>query len=278
MTVPRTAPLPPGLPARIALITGASEGIGRELARCYAEAGFHVVLVARREAALRDLAHELSRDVAASCEVIPADLSRPDECDRVIDALAGRRERVFALVNNAGLGTHGWFHDIPMDRQQALVDLNVSALTRLTRGVLPWLRANGAGHVMNVASVASFQPGPFMATYYASKAYVLSLSEALHNESRGTGVTVTAVCPGPTITGFARAAGFHPDAPAGGAPPMDARTVARLAFSGTMRGKRVVLTGFRNHLAALLGRYFPRGLTAEIVRRIQLRRFGPGRA
>jgi short-subunit dehydrogenase len=258
---------------RIAIITGASEGLGRDLAACYAEAGFDLMLVARRQDLLLSQASELAKLNHVRCDVVAADLSRGEDCERVLRAAEPQRDRVYALVNNAGLGTHGWFHELPMGRQRALIDVNVTALTHLTRGVLPWLRANGRGHIMNMASVASFQPGPLMATYYASKAYVLSLSEALHNESRGSGVTVTAVCPGPTRTGFARSAGISPSAPAGGAPAMASRDVARLAFRGTMAGKRVVVTGFRNKAATFIGRYFPRGFTANLVRTIQLRRF-----
>ncbi|MBC7896440.1 MAG: SDR family oxidoreductase [Cytophagaceae bacterium] len=257
---------------RLAVITGASEGIGRDLAACYAIAGFDLVLVARREELLRSLATELTATCGVRCLVLPADLSSAAGCDGVIAAVAPERGRLFALVNNAGLGTHGWFHEIPMDQQRLLIDVNVTALTHLTRGMLPWLRGNGAGHVMNVGSVASFQPGPLMATYYASKAYVLSFSEALHNECRGSGVTVTAVCPGPTRTGFARVAGISPKARAGGAPPMDSREVADLAFRGTMAGKPVILTGFRNQVAAMIGRYLPRSVSAELVRKIQMAR------
>ncbi len=262
----------PPSPRRLAIITGASEGLGRDLAGCYAEAGFDLMLVARRQDLLALLGSDLTRRHAIECQILSADLARPDECERVLHAIVPERARLFALVNNAGFGTHGWFHELPMERQQALIDVNVTALTRLSRGVLPWLRENGRGHIMNMASVASFQPGPLMATYYASKAYVLSLSEALHNESRGSGVTVTAVCPGPTRTGFARAAGLPPNAPAGGAPAMASDVVARIAFQGTMAGRRVVVTGFRNRIAALAGRYLPRGFTAEMVRAIQMRR------
>ncbi len=257
----------------LAVITGASEGIGRDLAFCYATAGFDLVLVARREALLTALAEELWTTCHVKSQVVPADLATAQGCEAVLRAVEPERGRLHALVNNAGFGTHGWFHEIPIDRQRDLIEVNVSALTHLCAGVLPWMRANGRGHIMNVASVASFQPGPLMATYYASKAYVLSLSEALHNECKGTGVTVTAVCPGPTVTGFPKAAGIGPNARAGGAPPMSSRVVADMAFRGTMDGRRVVLTGFRNQVAAFIGRYFPRAFTASLVRRIQMARF-----
>lgn len=262
----------PTSPRRLALITGASEGIGRDLATCYALADFDLVLVARRAELLESLATDLFAQHGCRARVVVADLARPDECERVVAAVEPERARLYALVNNAGFGTHGWFHEIPIERQRALIDVNIAALTHLTRAILPWLRANGRGHVMNLASVASFQPGPLMATYYASKAYVLSLSEALANECRGSGVTVTAVCPGPTRTGFKVAAGLAADSAPGGPPPMDSATVADLAFRGTMAGRRVVITGARNVMAAAMGRYFPRAWTAAVVRRIQLAR------
>lgn len=264
--------IPPSEGRPLAIITGASEGIGRDLAACYARAGFDLVLVARRGELLDALGAELNRLHGARSRTLTADLSVAAECERVIAELRADRSRIFALVNNAGLGTHGAFVDIPIARQRNLIDVNVSSLTHLTFGVLPWLLANQKGHVMNVASVASFQPGPYMATYYASKAYVLSLSEALHNECRGTGVTVTAVCPGPTRTGFTRVAGISPTARAGGAPAMASPAVADLAFRGTMQGRAVVVTGFRNKIAVLIGRYLPRSYTANLVRAIQLAR------
>jgi hypothetical protein len=253
----------------LAVITGASEGIGKDLAECYANAHFDLVLVARRRDLLDAIATDLSARYGVQCVPLVADLAAATGCEQLLAAIEPQRERLFALVNNAGIGTHGWFHELPIERQRALIELNVAALTHLCRGVLPWMRANGHGHVMNVASVASFQPGPLMATYYASKAYVLSLSEALHNECRGTGVTVSAVCPGPTVTGFTRVAGIRPGARAGGAPAMSSRVVAELAFAGTMAGRPVVVTGLRNKVAVFIGRYGPRGFTAQLVRRIQ---------
>jgi uncharacterized protein len=264
----RHLPRMPNQQRPLAVITGASEGIGRELAACYAQDGHDLVLVARRVNLLDSLAAELA-PTGAACEIVAADLAAPGECDRLLRHLEPFQNRIAALVNNAGLGTHGWFHEIPIERQQQLIDVNISALTRLTRGVLPWLRSNGRGHVMNIASVASFQPGPLMATYYGSKAYVLSFSEALHNECAGTGVTVTAVCPGPTRTGFQRSAGISPTARAGGAAPMDVGEVAALAYRGTKQGRPVVVTGFRNKVAVFFGRHLPRTWAAAAIRRIQ---------
>jgi uncharacterized protein len=260
----------------LAVITGASEGIGRDLAALYAAAGHDVAIVARREALLQQLARELEERHGVRCLIVVADLARREECERLVALVEPERARVVALVNNAGLGSLGWFHETPLERDLTQIDLNVSALTHLTKRMLPWLRANGRGHVMNVASVASFQPGPLMAVYYATKAYVLSFSEALANECQGTGVTVTAVCPGPTTTGFRRQAHVPPNAPGGGTPPMTSRAVAELAFHGTRAGKPVVITGLRNRVAAFFGRHLPRGMTAGVVRRVQEARLRAG--
>jgi short-subunit dehydrogenase len=256
----------------LAIITGASEGLGRDLAELYARDRHDLVLVARREGPLRELADALEGRHGVRCAIVVADLATRDGCDAVIAAAEPERGRVVALVNNAGVGAVGWFHELPWERSQGQLDVNVTALVYLTHRVLPWLRANGRGHVMQLASVASFQPGPLMAVYYASKAFVLSFSEALHNECAGSGVTVTAVCPGPTVTGFQRVAGIRAGARPGGPPPMSSRAVAELAYRGTARGHAVVITGGRNRLAAWLGRYLPRRWSAAVVRRIQLER------
>ena len=251
----------------LAIITGASEGLGRDLAGLYASDGHDLVLIARREALLADVAQELESAYGVTCQVVPVDLARPEERSWLLRRLEPERGRVVALVNNAGLGALGPFDEISPDRLQLQIDVNVSALTHLSRGVLPWMRANGVGHVMNLASVAAFTPGPLMAVYYASKAYVLSLSEALHNEYRGSGVTVTAVCPGPTATGFQRVAGVLSGS--GGTPAMSSFDVAKIAYRGSRAGKRVVITGRRNQLAALAARHLPRAIMLRVVRRLQ---------
>lgn len=264
---------PPSNSARsstpLAIVTGASEGLGRDLARLYAADGYDLVLVARREALLAELARELESEFGVTCQVVPADLSRVEERSWLLRRVEPDRDRVAALVNNAGLGSLGHFDEVPAERLQLQIEVNVTALTHLSRGVLPWMRVNGAGHVMNMASVASFTPGPLMAVYYATKAYVLSLSEALHEEYAGTGVTVTAVCPGPTVTGFQREAGVPPESGAGGAPPMTSHRVAEIAYRGTRAGRRVVVTGARNRLAAMAARYLPRPLMLRVLRRMQ---------
>lgn len=260
----------------LAVITGASEGIGRELADLYARDGHDLVLVARRGDVLRAQAAALAARHGGTCRVVVADLATRAGCDAVVRDVEPDRHRVTALVNNAGLGSIGPFRDSEWARAEAQIDVNVTAVVHLTHAFLPWLCTNGRGHVMQVASVAAFQPGPLMAVYYASKAFVLSFSEALYAECEGTGVTVTAVCPGPTTTGFQREAGMTAMARPGGPPAMSARAVAELAYAGTRRGQRVVVTGVRNRLAAALGRYLPRSWSAAVVRRIQRERMRAG--
>lgn len=256
----------------LAVVTGASSGIGADLAGLLAAAGHDLVLVARRTDRLLELAERLAAAHGVTCIPLTVDLARGDECDRLLAALERDRMRLSILVNNAGFGTHGFFHETPRERSLEMIDVNCRALTHLTSGVLPWMVANTSGRILNVASVAAFQPGPLMAVYYASKAYVLSFSEALSNECEGTGVTVTAVCPGPTITEFTAAAGFIPHSNTG-APPMSSEDVARISFNAMMRGTRREVTGRRNKFVALVSRLLPRGALLRIVRGIQERRW-----
>jgi short-subunit dehydrogenase len=181
-------------------------------------------------------------------------------------------DRISALVNNAGIGVHGFFHETDIERELELIEVNVAALTHLTKIVLPGMIARGAGRIVNISSVAAFQPGPLMAVYYASKAFVQSFSEAIADEVDGTGVTVTAVCPGPTMTEFQTAAGIHPGAPHAGAPPMTSRAVAEAAYRATQRGKRVIVTGFANKLVVFANRVLSRRRMTTLVRRVQQRR------
>ncbi|MFN8571062.1 MAG: SDR family oxidoreductase [Gemmatimonadaceae bacterium] len=253
----------------LAIITGASSGIGTDLAEHLAKAGYDLVLVARRQERLSELATKLTAVYGVHCQPLVADLAQVAECDRLLEQLQPDQARVAILVNNAGFGSHGYFHEVPLERDLEMIDVNCRALTHLIKGVLPWMLAQKRGRILNVASVAAFQPGPLMAVYYASKAYVLSLSEALSNECQGTGVTVTASCPGPTVTEFTRAAGIAPHARTSGAPPMSSADVARLSFEAMMAGKRVVVTGLRNRLVVLASRLLPRGYVLRTVRAIQ---------
>ncbi|MFN8580592.1 MAG: SDR family oxidoreductase [Gemmatimonadaceae bacterium] len=253
----------------LAVVTGASSGIGTDLAELLAKDGYDLLLVARRADRLAELSRKLAAVYGVTCTPAVADLAQASECDRLIRQLEPEQARLAILVNNAGFGTHGFFHEIPAERDLEMIDVNCRALTQLCKAVLPWMLAQRRGRILNVASVASFQPGPLMAVYYASKAYVLSLSEALANECEGTGVTVTASCPGPTVTEFTHAAGIAPGARTSGAPPMSSTVVASMSFDAMMRGRPVVVTGARNRFVVFMSRLLPRRIVLNTVRRIQ---------
>lgn len=253
-------------PRPLALVTGASAGIGRELARVLAREGHDLVLVARREPQLSDLARELKEAHGADCRVVAADLAEDGAAAHVLGALGP--SPIDVLVNNAGFGGHGAFAERSRDDDLTMVAVNVTALTDLTKLVLPGMVARGRGRVLNVASTAAFQPGPFMAVYYASKAYVLSLSQALAEELSGTGVTVTCLCPGVTDTEFQQVAGVE-DIPLNKGPlSMSARSVAEAAYRGMMRGRLLVIPGVHNKLGAHATRFAPRKMLLKVVRRL----------
>ena len=256
-----------GTRAGTALVTGASAGIGRELARLLARDGHHLVLVARDELRLQEVAAELRARWGAASTVIPCDLAAPGGASTLMMRVAAAGLDVEVLVNNAGIGAAGAFSEVPLARQLALLQLNVVSLTELAHRCLPGMLARRRGWILNVASTAAFQPGPFLATYYASKAYVLSLSEALAEETRGRGVTVTALCPGPTRTEFFARASMRESTLARRA-VMDAATVAAAGYAGMRRGERVVVPGVANRALGALVRVSPRGLVTRVVARL----------
>jgi short-subunit dehydrogenase len=247
-----------------ALITGASGGIGLELARIFAREHYDVVLVARSQDRLEEIAGELREGHGVKVDVIAKDLALPDapaEIQRQVGA-------VDVLVNNAGFGLYGKFVEFPPEDEIGLMHLNMDALVLLTRLFLPGMIAARGGRIMNVASTAAFQPGPLMALYYASKAFVLHFSEAIANELKGTGVTVTILCPGPTATGFqARAAMEESRLFRMGT--MSAKAVAEKGYRGLMRGKTIVMPGLKNKILAQSVRFSPRKMVTAIARKVQ---------
>lgn len=246
-----------------AVVTGASSGIGRQIATVAAEDGYDVLLVARRQSELEVLAKELS-DVDA--QVCAADLSKPAGVKAVVAAVGDRP--VDVLVNNAGFGGHGRFVEMDPATMQRMIAVNVTSLTALTQAFLPAMMSRGKGHVLNVASTASFQPGPFMAVYYATKAYVLSVSEALAEECSGTGVTVTALCPGATKTEFQATADVPAESPLFKVKGPDATAVATAAWRGALKGKRIVIPGVMNKVGVQALRLSPRRMVTRVVRRL----------
>lgn len=251
-----------------ALVTGASSGIGYELARVLAREGHDLALVARSADQLERIAADLRDDFGVRVLVAAADLSDPGAPDRIVDRLSDEDFPVQVLVNNAGFGALGRFERSDTGSVLDMIAVNVSALTHLTRLYAEVMVERGEGRIMNVASTAAFQPGPYMAVYFATKAFVLSFSEALAEELRHTGVTVTALCPGPTVTGFQKRAGME-RAPIGGRIVTgDAAAVARLAYRAMVKGRRIVIPGLFNRIGAALPRFFPRVLATRIVARM----------
>lgn len=253
---------------RWSVITGASAGIGAELARVFARRGYALYLVARREEKLRALARELSDAHRVPVEIMGLDLESPMAPTALNDALAGRGIKVHTLVNNAGFGLRGPFASLPYERQMAMIELNVTALTRLSRLLLPGMIERRSGGILNVASLAAFQAGPNMAVYYATKAFVLSLSEALHEEVRPHAVTVTALCPGPTESEFAATADMV-NARLFRMGMMSAAEVARLGVDGYEAGRAIVVTGLINRFGSVGSQLVPRWVSRRIAARLQ---------
>lgn len=246
------------------LITGASEGMGREFARIFAHHGYPLILVARNQTRLDTLAGELSAASRVDVRTISKDLSLPAAAAELKAAIDDQKISVEILVNNAGFGVHGLFSEADWKTTEDMLRLNTSTLTHLTRLFLPGMLQRGRGRILNVASTAAFQPGPFMACYFASKAYVLSFTEALAEELSGTGVTATAFCPGPTRTQFQKRS--NTEKIRENAFAMDAASAVEAAYRGLMKGKRLVIPGFTNKLLAILVRLSPRRLVIRITR------------
>lgn len=252
-----------------ALVTGGSGGIGLELARLLARDGYDLHLVARGASELERVARELRAKHGVEVETIAVDLADPAVPRRIHDALLVRGVALDVLVNNAGFGLAGPLAEADTERTLEMIQVNIAALTELTRLVLPGMLDRGRGRILNVASTAAFQPGPLMAVYYASKAYVLSFTEAVAEEVRGSGVTLTALCPGPTHTGFAERAGMRQSRLFSSLVVGDAARVARAGYRGMQRGRRVVIPGVINQLVAFGNRFAPRRLSTALSRMAQ---------
>jgi uncharacterized protein len=252
-----------------ALITGASNGIGLELAKVHAAHGDHLVLVARNLAKLNEIKSELEKQYNIKVYNIGKDLSQPDAAQEVYDETTQHKIQVDYLINNAGFGDFGFFYETDWNKELQMINLNITTLTQFTKLYLRDMVQRRSGKIMNVASTAAFQSGPTMAVYYATKAYVLSFSEAIDNEVRDKGVTVTTLCPGATESGFQAAAAMEESALVKGRKLPTSKEVAEYGYKAMMKGKTVAIHGLMNWIMANSVRFTPRALVVKITRKIQ---------
>ncbi|WP_088041758.1 SDR family oxidoreductase [Bacillus sp. EAC] len=252
------------------LITGASSGIGKELAKLFANDAVNLVLVARSEENLTNVKHEIESKTDVTINIFPKDLSKEDDIISLQKELNSQNKQIDYLVNNAGFGLYGEFINTNLEEELNMVDLNVRTVTHLTKMFLPGMVERNKGGVINIASTAAFQPGPLMAVYYATKAYVLSFSEALSNEMKDKNVKITAVCPGATDTNFGNRANMHESKlfQSGVGSVIE---VANASYEGFKKGKTLVIPGFTNKLLANSVRFMPRKIVTKVVRFMQRR-------
>ena len=252
------------------LITGASGGIGKELATLFAIDGFNLVLVARSYENLLKVKNEIESKTSVTINIFSKDLSKEDEIIGLQKELVEKRIQIDYLVNNAGFGLFGEFINTSLEAELNMIDLNIRTVTHLTKLFLPGMVKRNKGGVINIASTAAFQPGPLMAVYYATKAFVLSFSEALSNEMKGTNVKVTAVCPGATETNFGNRANMN-ESKLFQSGVGNVKDVAHTAYEGFKKGKTLVIPGATNKILANSVRFMPRNLVTSVVRHIQRR-------
>lgn len=255
-----------------ALITGASSGIGLELAKIHAEKGGNLILVARNADKLSDLKTELEKKHGISVQLLFKDLSVQSSSQEVYDEVKKLGLHIDILINNAGFGTFGNYWETDWEKERDMINVHVMATAGLTKFFLKDMVACGSGKIMNVSSIAAFQPGPLMAMYYATKAFILHFSEALSEETKDTGVTVTALCPGPTHTHFAENGDLEDSKLMTSLPVHTAREVAEYGYNAMLEGKRVAIHGVLNNIIAESTRFAPRALTAKFAKKIQERK------
>jgi short-subunit dehydrogenase len=256
----------------VALITGASNGIGLELAKLFARESHDLALVARSYDKLKLIAEDLKSTYGVQVKYCVKDLAVSTTPDELFEALQSEGGNIDILVNNAGFGWRGNFESMDIADLLEMIQVNITSLTHLTRLLLPGMIERKRGRILNISSTASFQPGPLMAIYYATKAFVTSFSLALSEELHGTGVTVTALCPGPTPTGFGARAGFSDEKILGGILSTDAAWVALEGYKGLMKGKELVIPGTMNWIGTQLSRILPRTLPGKIIKNVQKKR------
>lgn len=254
------------------LITGASSGIGLELAKICAQHGHNLILVARSQESLNALSTEIQRVSQVKAEVIPLDLSVAGAAHQLFDTIQKNSWEVNILINNAGVGDHGLFATSSLKKQTEMIQLNITSLTELTHLFLSPMLHRKTGKILNVASTAAFQPGPLMSVYYATKAYVLSFSEALAEELKDTGVTITTLCPGPTESRFHKEANISNVALLEMMKLPSSHEVADYGFKAMVKGKVTAIHGYKNFILAQSSRFLPRAVVRKIVKNIQSKR------
>ncbi|MBN3958702.1 SDR family oxidoreductase [Nostoc sp. NMS8] len=254
---------------KTAFITGAAGGIGYELACIFAAHNYNLVLVDRNEPKLVEIAVKFQKEFGIFVKTIVKDLSTSTAPEEIFTELQLADINVDVLVNNAGFGIYGLFHETDLAAELEMLQVNLVCLTHLTKLFVKHMVKQGEGKILNVASAAAFQPGPLMAVYFATKAYILSFSEAIANELEGTGVTVTVLCPGSTASAFHERTGMADSKLLKGKKMMDARTVAEVGFRALMKGQTIVIPGLLNAILAKSVRFVPRNLVTKIVRNMQ---------
>lgn len=254
---------------KTALITGASGGIGLELAKVHASKGDNLVLIARNHAKLEELKTELEKEYKIEALVIAKDLSTPNAAQEVYNETTQKNILVDFLINNAGFGDFGMFYDTDWEKEHKMIELNITALTQFTKLYLKDMVKRNSGKIMNVASTAAFQPGPTMAIYYATKSYVLHFTEAIANELKGKNITVTALCPGATESGFQAVAEMEDSKLVKGKKLPSSKVVAQYGYKAMMKGKTVAIHGFMNTVLANSVRFMPRKMVTAVTRSIQ---------
>jgi short-subunit dehydrogenase len=255
---------------KYALVTGASGGIGYEIAKLLAKDSKNLVLVARSESKLHEVKDELLKiNQNIDVKIIIADLSAIESAKLVKSQTDLIKGEIDILINNAGFGDFGKYWETSYDKETQMINLNITTLAQLTKLYLPEMIKNKSGKILNVASVAAFMPGSYMTVYYATKAFVLSYTEGLAGELKGTGVTVSALCPGPTKTGFEEKASLGNSDLFKAMPNATASSVAKLGYKGMLKGKQIIITGFMNKATVFIIRFIPRCIVRNMVKSIQ---------
>ncbi|MBI5044413.1 MAG: SDR family oxidoreductase [Candidatus Levybacteria bacterium] len=254
-------------PKKSVLITGASSGIGKEFARVFAENGYDLLLTGRAESELKKIAYDIQESYGVEVAIKAIDLTTNNAAEKLFDWAITIEPRITCLVNNAGIGNYGKFSKIPWEKENELLQLNITVLTRLCHLFIPYFKEKREGYILNVASMAGFQPGPYFSTYYASKSYVLLFTEALALEHKNDNIHISALCPGPSPTNFFKRANFPNSSFVLKFSMLSPAKVARIGYKGLMQGKTIIIPSFKYHAIPLGSRFFPRKTTAKISKK-----------